>query len=300
MAKAKTSKDASKNAKAAAPEAREEGSAEHTDAPSEPLGEFGKRERAFLTRVSRFLLGIASRPIFVRAAKHGYSEAEHQLGWSLYRTAMGEKRSLDTMVATTSAALIPKGVLQPLDAFENLWFPRVTSIIRRFAPKASRAALETAFFDGLVQQPLGPGVVGSVSLFLKRVDELNSSKLEGAAKVRAVLAQRGLDDQRVADVRALLARAQTPAAVSDTPSTEASTAAREQAQLATQHEALAELRLWRQDWRATLEPEFTYRERIQLGLLTQPGGRKRVVDEGDEDEDEDEDDPADGETRRKS
>lgn len=290
MAKAKTSKVASKSKNAPA---REE-SAIAIEAPEvsneEPLREFGKAERAFLHRVSRFLLGVASESIYSRAAAHGYSESEHKLGWSLYRTAMGETRRLDTLVGAKPVPVLPRPLLQQLDGFENIWIPRVRSVIRRFAPKESRDALEAAFFRGLEQQPLGPGVVGSVSLLLKRVDELKSSEIEGAAKVREVLAERGLTEPRIAEIRALLGRGEAPEGAASADKSVASAAEREQAQLAAQHEALAELRLWREDWRATLTPVFEHNVLVQLGLLAQTGGRKRA-DDGDDGEDgEDEED----------
>lgn len=284
MAKAKTSKDASKSSKAPA---RDE-SAIAIEAPAVSsealLHELGKAERAFLQRVSRFLLGIASKSIYRRAAAHGYTESEHKLGWSLYRTAMGETRPLDTLVGAQPVPVLPRELLQQLDGFENLWMPRVRSVIRRFAPKASREALEAAVFEGLEQQPLGPGVVGSVSLLLRRVDELKSSKIEGAAKVRAVLAERGLTEARIGEIRALLARGEAPESAASADKSDVSAEQREQEQLAAQHEALADLRLWREDWRATLTPVFEHHVLVQLGLLAQTGGRKRA-DDGDDGED---------------
>jgi hypothetical protein len=246
--------------------------------------ELTPRERRYLLRVSRFLLNIADKQTFARALQHGYSADEHREGWRLYRVAMGENRTLDHHSSDSgSGKTIPNDVLQSLDAFENRWFPRTRTIIRRFAKGAAGAALEAAFFKDLAQQPLGPGVVGSVSTFVKRVDELKTSKLDGAKAVRDVLTQRGLTDATLDEIRKLLVRAETP----DTAVTERKPAPRDaRARLVEQREALNELRAWREDWRSTLGSVFDHNTLLALGLIAAKGRKKADDGEGEEEDEE--------------
>lgn len=252
-----------------------------TDA-SAALPELTPKDRRFLLRVSRFLLAIRERPVFARAAAHGYSVDEHNEGWRLYRLAMGENRPLDFLAPKEERKSdVSNDVLQALDTFENQWFPRVRAIIKRFA-KGGADALEAAFFKDLEQQPLGPAVVGSVSTFVQRVDELKTSKLTGAKAVHDVLVRRGLTSAVLEEVRKLIARAKTPTRAAEPSS---SNADEDQKRLAEQHEALAELRAWREDWRSTLTPVFDYNTLLSLGLIAAKGRKKST----------DDDEPDDGE-----
>ena len=152
-------------------------------------------------------------------------------------------------------------VIEELDRFENTWFPRTRAIIRRVVAAAEREAFTAAFFHNLEQQPLGPAVVGSVSTFLDRVQGLEQSQDPSAARVRAVLAERGLDATTVQNIQSLIAEVQmgpesTPATnYADIP------------QLRTQQvQALGALRDWYNDWGTTLRTVFNRRELIRLGL----------------------------------
>lgn len=263
---------------APAPEAAEAAAPETSDEPSE----LTPKERRFLVRVSRFLLGIRDRAVFSRAAAHGYSVEEHREGWMLYRVAMGENRPLDDLAPKLEAkSAVSNDVLQALDAFENRWFPRTRAIIKRFA-KSGAAALEAAFFKDLEQQPLGPAVIGSVSTFVQRVDELKGSKLVGAKAVRDVLVKRGLTDAALDEVRKLLVRAETPTPLA---ATNTSNADEERKRLLEQRAALADLRAWREDWRATLTPVFDYNTLLSLGLIAAKGRKKSSEDAEPDDED---------------
>ncbi|RYE85170.1 MAG: hypothetical protein EOO75_17245, partial [Myxococcales bacterium] len=176
-------------------------------APARRLQETDLR---FLGRVSRFLASIMDADVIGRARTSGYSLQEHQRGWALQRAASGEGRSLDHLFTVRDQHLTKLGkaeqqrLLEAIDEFENHWFPVTRAVIRRVVPRAHREAFTEAFFHDLAQQPLGPGVITSVSTFLQRLDGLPKSKLPGADAVRSTLSERGLTAAREAEVRALL------------------------------------------------------------------------------------------------
>jgi hypothetical protein len=241
--------------------------------------ELTPRDRRFLLKVSRFLLNVREPHVFARAAMHGYSQHEHAEGWRLFRLASGEHRTLDDLAPSEASAdeRTPKETLQALDAFENQWFPRTRAIIRRFA-KEGAPKLEATFFKDLEQQPLGPAVVQSVSTFVQRVEDLRHSKLPGAKEVRAVLAQRGLTDHSLEEIRKLLARVATPA----TTVPRADRKQEREQRLAEQRRALADLRAWREEWRVTFATVFDARTLTALGLVERK--RRKAEDEPDDDE----------------
>ncbi len=222
----------------------------------------------FLNRAMRLLVSIQS-PLYVRRARReGYTAAEHKQGWSYWQIAAGADRPLDHWFAEHEAQSPLAGgeqlrLLQEIDAFENTWFPRTRAIIRRMVPRDARDQFAAVFFMNLEQQPLGPAVVGSVSTFLARLEDLPKSASPHAGKVHATLESRGLTAQKIAAVRALLDKASHLAG--DVPPPKADAAAIQKAQ-AAQLEALADLRDWINDWGTALRPVFNVQEQIKLGL----------------------------------
>lgn len=248
-------------------------------------------QRAVLARVSRFLVNIQSTTLGRKAARAGYTSEAHAEGWKLYNKAGGADRPLEHWFGEQAFTGSGEGIagdrlrlLTEIDAFENLWFPRVRAIIRRVVPRKSRDAFAAAFFANLAQQPLGPGVVGSVSKLLQRIDELAKSKEPGAKEVLATLDGRGLTKKKVAAIRALLKEAEEgspkePVATTVTAD-EIATAQ------AAQEEALEDLKDWYNDWATHLRPSFNLREQIVLGL-TAPASR--IASSGDSTEADEED-----------
>jgi hypothetical protein len=255
------------------------------EAAADVTGDLTPKEQRFLASSARLLVGLAVRANFARASLYGYSANEHREGWRLYRTAMGENIPLDHL-----APAVPDNsgdtltVLRKLDKFENRWFPSVRKVIQRFAPtEESATRLEAAFFDKLQQQPLGPAVVGSVTLFVERVAGLDASEIPGAKKVRDVLAERGLTNDALEEVRKLLTQAATPTPTSSKDQERAESAAKsEEERRAEQRAALVSLRKWREDWRTTLEDAFDHNTKLSLGLIAAKG-RKKSADGDDED-----------------
>lgn len=253
-------------------------------------------DRRFLNRVTRFLVTVQS-PIYVRRARReGYTAVEHSHGWRLWQSAVGADRPLDHWFAEHEAESPLAGgeqlrLLQEIDTFENTWFPRTRAIIRRMVPRDARDEFAAGFFKNLEQQPLGPGVVGSVSTFLARIEDLSKSASPHAKKVRATLAARGLTEDKAADVRKLLDKASH--LTGDIPPLKTDAAAIHKAQ-AAQFEALADLRDWLNDWGTALRSVLNVQEQIKLGLTRVKRGGTVVdtVDEVDDEEADTNDDAA--------
>ncbi len=263
-------------------------------------------QRAILARVSRFLVNIQSKSLGPKAARAGYTSKAHAEGWRLYNKAGGADRPLEHWFGEQALTSEEEGIagdrlrlLTEIDAFENKWFPRVRMIIRRVVPRKSRDAFAAAFFTNLAQQPLGPGVVGSVTTLLQRVEDLAKSKEPGAKEVVATLKERGLTDKAIATVRALLKEAEegSPKAPVHTPVSPTDLAKAQ----AAQEEALEDLKDWYNDWATHLRPSFNLREQIVLGLTVRSGraasGDETPLDE--EDPATDEEDAADEEAADK-
>lgn len=224
------------------------------------------RDLKFLNRVTRFLT-IVQLPAFLTIARReGYTPEEHATGLALYKRALGLDRPLDHLFlrATPKELETDEGqrLLQELDTFENTWFVRARAIIQRVVAPERRQQFESAFFADLAQQPLGPGVVGSVTTFLSRVDGLEASAQPDAKAVLEMLRSRGLGPAKIAAVRKLLsdlAALQVPAVPGDVQEARAADA--------EQRQALADLHDWYRDWATTLRTVYAYRDLVRLGLI---------------------------------
>ena len=234
-----------------------------TPAPAEdPSAPFSTRENKRLLRVNRFLVRVAEPDLARVRARVAYGDADHEEGWRLYRVAAGEGAPLESTPAGR-AERTNVGLLQHLDEFENKWFPRTKRIIERFTPAEHREGLAAAFFRDLQQQPLGPLVVGSVGTFLERVEALESSEAPGAKKVRAVLAERGLDAAQIKRLRAAVKEAESLKSAPLTPVRPGGPSEVQRARRA----AYESLWLWWKDWRETFTTEVNGRQRRELGLV---------------------------------
>jgi hypothetical protein len=255
-----------------------------------------KSDQSLLRRTMRFLVNILEPGLADRARREGYSRQEHALGWQLWRTAAGETRPFEHWLREQQ---LVEGIdldngeqrrrLQEIDEFENTWFPRTRAIIRRVVGKERRDAFAAAFFKDLVQQPLGPAVVGSVGTYLTRLAGLEASTDPDAKAVRATLRSRGLTEGKLAAIARLLEETKARANDRKEPSPPVSAADLEKARLA-QLEALAALRDWWNDWGVTLRPRYGMREQLKLGLTL---GKKRGPNPDDGELDDEDDEPAD-------
>ena len=250
-------------------------------APEAPAANLSRHDVRFLGEVLRFLVNIQQPVLAATAAKHGYDADEHAEGLRLYRTAMGDGLSLPVVfglaapAAPTSApAITPE--LRRIDAFENLWFPRTRAIIQRVVPKAGRERFEAAFFHELSQQPLGPGVVGSVRTWIARVEALATSDELGAREVFTTLRKRGLTPQSLAEMKALVEGATAFGA----PAVAASEPTKVVEARADRQQALESLRAWYNDWSTTLRSVYDRRQLLQLGLIARRVRAKEKDEDG--------------------
>jgi len=205
----------------------------HDDTEAVQTTQITPAHQRFLNRVMRFLVAVQSPTYVRRARREGYTAVEHKQGWRLWQIAAGSDRPLDHWFAEHEAESPIGGgeqlhLLQEIDSFENTWFPRTRAVIRRMVPRDARDEFAAVFFRNLEQQPLGPGVVGSVTTFLARLEDLPKSASPHAKKVHATLAGRGLTAGRITAVKALLDKASHLAG--DVPAPKADAAAINQAQ----------------------------------------------------------------------
>lgn len=226
---------------------------------------------------TKFLLNVM-HPRFDRArVAAGFTARDHGEGWMLFRRASGEDLALAAVSALSAARsgaepALPVDALQHLDSFENKWFPRTRRVIERFAAPDERQPMLDAFFHNLSQQPLGPGLMQSVPTFVQRVRALGAGTFGSGAKVRQVLAERGLTDavldamQRAVDA---LRAAGVVAEDADEAAKAAQSAAEAQAAAEArraQREGFEAFRAYWLDWSQTFREELPRREAIVLGV----------------------------------
>ncbi|MCA9524898.1 MAG: hypothetical protein KC549_01210 [Myxococcales bacterium] len=234
------------------------------------------RDRDLVARAQRMLVALGDPGVARRAGEAGYDAEEHEAGWRALEVAAGRRQSfpllLQVATAAASEAEAPGVAARyaALDAFENKWFPRVRTALQRFVPPEAQAQVVGAFFADLAQQPLGPGVVGSVSLFIQRLAELAASDAPGAAAAGASLQKKGLTPAAIADITATLEEARALAPASPPPDGFAQQVAALNAERA---QALDTLRRWLNDWTPIFRDELPYHDRLRLGLVRSAGGR---------------------------
>lgn len=231
----------------------------------------------FLQRVVRFLVNMLDPAYADKARREGYSSKEHALGWQIWRTAAGETRPFEHWLRGQDVSdgadvdgTEQRRLLQELDDFENTWFPRTRAIIRRVVPQDRRERFAAAFFKDLVQQPLGPAVVGSVGKYVARLEGLDASADEDAKAVREMLRSRGLTAGRIEAIKELLENAQAGGKRRKRSGAGVSAAELEQAR-STQREAVRSLRDWFNDWATTLRSCFGAHDQLRLGLMVARG-----------------------------
>jgi len=256
-------------------------------------------DQRFLNRTMRFLVSVQSRAFVHRARREGYTAVEHRQGWSLWMLGAGADRPLDHWYAEDAFenplhSHEQLRLLQEIDAFENTWFPRTRAVIRRIVPRDTRDEFAAVFFKNLEQQPLGPNVVGSVSTFLSRLDDLETTALPHAKKVRSTLETRGLTPAKIKTVRGLLEQMTLLEVEAAPPKSRAGNILDSNA---AQFEALSNLRDWFNDWATALRSIFNISEQIQLGL-TQAKRASTANETADDDHDDEDEEPAPLESRR--
>lgn len=145
-----------------------------------------------LSRLLSFLRGCGNARVGAHLRKLGFTQADLDEGWALLREASGGRLA----VHADGGEPDPK-VVAAIDDFENRWYPIVSATLARRWP-----ALAADVFLNLAQTE-GPAVAVTVQTLLDRLAKMPGA--DGTA-ARALLAQRGLDDQAIAGVKELLAQ----------------------------------------------------------------------------------------------
>lgn len=241
---------------------------------TEPLQIFtlDSRQRDRVEQIEKFLLRIVSPRLLRVALREGYDGAEHRLGLELAALASGRARPFEHYLAAIDEATAlsdtpSRARLVAIDGFENKYFNRARTAIRRFVPADRRQAVEDAFYAGLTQQPLGPQVVGSVKLLLTRLSALERSAEPGVDQVMTHLAKGGLTPE----LRTEMAQKVAEAEALEAPAGVAALAGEVAAANLTQAEAFAQLNDWFIDVGDRLRPVFGARDRRSLGLSVGSG-----------------------------
>ncbi|HEU4538684.1 MAG TPA: hypothetical protein VFS00_31400, partial [Polyangiaceae bacterium] len=168
------------------------------------LSVYQKAERAL-----RLLLGLRNAHIAAAMRAHGFGDRDLAEGWALLR-----RLSVETLEGEAAPAPVgPSGgagaPLRGLDAWENKWFAIASATLGRRVPEAK------AWLFSNLSQASGLKVFFSVQVFVDRLERLGAPEAEGGlgrlgADVRALLAERGLNDAAIGEAKALLAELRRP------------------------------------------------------------------------------------------
>jgi hypothetical protein len=221
-------------------------------------------------RAFKFLGAVSARAsIRAMLASYGYSEADHQRGWSLTLATSGY-RPAEAAAPTTPAAA---AALAAIDAWDEPTFR-----IARASLGAFPAQLDFVF-AGLEAQT-GAAAVASVTVFLNRLDELESGKGRKATHkddlaALAKLSARGITVEERARMRGLLsvALASEPVVVGEVDAGASAKAAKE---AEAERAAKLELYQWYAEWSEIARVVVKRRDYlIQLGLASRMSKAER-------------------------
>lgn len=206
-------------------------------------------------RAIKLLRGIGTIPMIRAAlAARGYTQAEHDRGWSLLQAASGYSHATDFGLDVDSAT---RDAIAQVDAWEEDGLRTVRAALTYRHPQQANVLLA-----GL-SPTHGAGAVVTVATLLDRLDALAASAAPEDAAAAAMLASRGLDDAERRRVRALVdiaKRGAAPAAPDPRVQAEEASAAAHQA-------ALVGLRAWYEEWSEMAKIAIKRRDRlIRLGL----------------------------------
>lgn len=218
-------------------------------------------------RVLQFLGGVGTSP-FIRAAlgHFGYTDRDHEEGWSLLHRASGYQTATVEPAADRTAA----DALAELDAWDEPNFRLARAALSRRHPEQAEF-----LFAGLTAAA-GPAAVLSVRAFLDRLDALagvaegRDHKTKGVKQADAAalktLSERGITAEERARLRKLIAAAErgekaAPPSARDTDEAE------------VRLEALVALRAWFDEWAETARVVIKRRDQlIRLGLAKRRAG----------------------------
>jgi hypothetical protein len=218
------------------------------------------QERAELLKETlNFLKGARTPKIAVRLHAFGYTKQVWQEGWELMKEVVDSEYGGVEQEAE-------EDVIDQLDSLENLWYQIIETTLTRHHP-----AIALKIFDGL-QQTDGVALIASVGTLVERIDALRASKNKDDKAAAALLETRGVDEALLAELRGLLARANSFLSDEELEEVVLSEEQREAARV--RHEAaLAALRGYLREWtliaRAAIKNKNHLRQ-LGLGAIGRP------------------------------
>lgn len=217
-------------------------------------------------RVIKFLRGTGTVPAIRAAlAARGYTQGEHDRGWTLLHAASGYGHE-PAIGSDVDPAV--RDAIAELDGWDEDLFRIVRASLGRLHPAQAKIVL-----DGLAPS-VGPAAIVGVKLLLDRIDELAKSGQPGDRAAVHTLAKRGIDEGERKRLRALVEVAEKGTAQS-VPTDAAKAQA---AKAAERHKALVELRSWYEDWSEMARACIKRRDRlIRLGLAKRKVPKKRAA-----------------------
>lgn len=221
------------------------------------LSVYQKAERAL-----RLLIGLRNPRIAAVMKAHGFGDRDLAEGWSLVRRLGVE--SIDQVPPPPPKDSLTR-ITRGLDAWENRWFPIAAATLARRVPEGH------AWLFHKLSQASGYEVTITVMTFLDRYDRLAAPKAEGGLGalgegVKALLAERGLNEDAVAEARALVKELREPDDF-DSPVPDRG------AERAAFAEAEAALWAWCLEWGAVARASIHERDLLrQLGFLRAGAG----------------------------
>lgn len=145
-------------------------------------------------RVLRMLMGLRHPRVATSLAAYGFNQTQLNEGWDYLRAVSGQR------LAERGPRLVEPAMLERLDTFENRWFPIAQATLRRHHPEVG----DWLFLN--LAQTAGLEVIVSVGTFVQRLNAMERQALPGAVEARALLAQRGLGGEELAEIERLLAK----------------------------------------------------------------------------------------------
>lgn len=201
-------------------------------------------------RALRFLTGVSRSPLIRgKLAAHGYTDDDHEEGWSLFHAAAGYQKK-KTPVVNDAA----RDAERAIDAWDEPTFAKARGALQRLHP----AEAEILFED--LEPATGAASLVSAKRFLDRLDAFETTPGGKAALV--TLEKRGItpaERTRIRDLLALVEEGAAPASLAPAGDLDAQ---------------LIALKAWLDDWSATARTVITRRDqRIALGLAQRRAAR---------------------------
>ena len=241
---------------------------------------FTAHERRRIVGFRTFLTEMIAPDIAPRAAGLGYGAAEHEQAWENLDIIEGRTLSFNDALGVARRVEMAEGSgtlnehLRYLDGEENRWFDRFRKAIIRFIGKDHLEAFQKAFWQDLQQEPLGPGVLSSMTKLCDRYEALASNQTPGARELHETLARRGFNAELIAKIRSRIESCRKALPTTAPIPNEAKL--RQVAQ--QRREAYTWLNAFYNDWATTLRTEVTYHQAVRLGITEVRGGRKHDVE----------------------